>query len=119
MVHGHFAFSTLQARYPNHQYMTLLREPYSRILSHWLYWRMQRNDELAGWGEWGTNHVRLARQPLAQFLGNATLACQIDNLRTRMLLWPHPNIPDNSFIDERDDEVLISTALARLGSSAW
>lgn len=114
MVHGHFAFSTLQSRYPNYQFMTFLREPYSRILSHWLYWRTQRDDELAGWGDWGTDYVRLARQPLAQFLVDATLAGQIDNLCTRMLLWPHPNIPDSGFIDERHDEVLISTALARL-----
>ena len=38
-IGGHFSASTLFEAFPTAQYMTVLREPKSRLLSNWLYWR--------------------------------------------------------------------------------
>jgi hypothetical protein len=37
----------------------------------------------------------------------------------RMLLWPHPDIPDGDFIDPRADRRLVDAALARLEGFAF
>jgi hypothetical protein len=113
LVTGHFALSTLLAAYPTAQRVTFLREPFSRLLSHWLYWRQHTDEDLLLWGEWA-DRVREARKPLAAFLNDSALACTTDNLMLRMLLWPHPLIPMDRFIDPRNDEQLVSDALARL-----
>lgn len=57
---------------------------------------------------------RLTRRPLAEFLNQSEAACQTDNVYARRLLWPHPLIPDNGFIDSASDECLASEAIARL-----
>ena len=57
---------------------------------------------------------RLARRPLAEFLNHSEAACQTDNVFVRRLLWPHPLIPDDGFIDSASDERLVSEAAARL-----
>lgn len=112
-VCGHMALSTLRQAYPAAQFITILREPTSRLLSHWLYWRQASGASLSSWGPWG-DRMRYARQPLATFLDEALIACQTDNLTLRMLLWPHPLIPPDAFIDPANDETLIAEALARL-----
>ena len=112
-VAGHMALSTLQQAYPSARRLTLLREPVARLLSHWLYWRQHTEADLDGWGKWA-DRVMLARSPLEVFLRDATLACQTDNMMLRMMLWPHPQIRGDRFIDPADDEKLVREALARL-----
>jgi hypothetical protein len=112
-VCGHMALSTLRQAYPAAQFITILREPTSRLLSHWLYWRQASGASLSSWGPWG-DRMRYARQPLASFLDQPLIACQTDNLAVRMLLWPHPLIPVDAFIDPANDETLVAEALARL-----
>jgi hypothetical protein len=112
-VAAHMAVSTIMRAYPRAQYVTVLREPHSRILSHWLYWRTQSDDSLKAWGEWG-DFVRRARRPLAEFLSCRDVACHVDNLCVRMLLWPHRLIPNDDFIATRDDDILLEEATARL-----
>jgi hypothetical protein len=112
-VSGHFAFSTLWGAYPLARRLTLLREPCSRLLSHWLFWRQHTDMDLAVWGGWA-DHVRKSRQPLVEFLSDPLLACQTDNLTLRMLLWPHPLLPTDRFIDPVNDQRLVHEALARL-----
>lgn len=48
LVARHFAISTLIDAYPNGQYVTILREPMSRVLSHWLYWRQLSDEAMLG-----------------------------------------------------------------------
>jgi hypothetical protein len=48
------------------------------------------------------------------FLAEPRLACQTDNLALRMLLWPHPFLPEAEFIDPIHGERLVHTAMARL-----
>jgi hypothetical protein len=113
LVHGHVAFSTLRDVYPYAQRLTLLREPCSRLLSHWLFWRQHTDAELAVWGTWADS-VRKARQSLTDFLSDPLLAYQTDNLMLRMLLWPHPLVPVDQFIDPANDKRLLRKATAHL-----
>ena len=113
LISGHIAYSSLRQRFPGAQFVTVLREPISRLLSHWLYWRGQSDEELAPWGPWA-DRVRLSRMPLTAFLSSRLLACQLDNLVIRMLLWPHRLIPIDDFIDRRHDRRLLAEARERL-----
>jgi hypothetical protein len=113
LIAGHLAHSTLSAAYPLAQRITLLREPITRLMSHWLYWRHLTDQNLTPLGKWG-DLVRRARTPLANFLDENLLAVQIDNLVVRMLLWPHPLIEATQFIDPRHDSRLVREAMARL-----
>jgi hypothetical protein len=63
--------------------------------------------------------VRLTRQPLIEFLNHPEAACHTDNIAVRMLLRPHPLIPDDGFIDSASDERLVSEAAARLKAFAF
>lgn len=118
LVSGHFSYSTITRSRPQAQLMTVLREPRARILSHWMFWRAQSDQNLQGWGGW-SEIVRLARLPLLQFLNRGEVACQVDNATVRMLLWPHPLIPDDGFIHVSSDERLIIEAAARLKRFAF
>jgi predicted nuclease with TOPRIM domain len=112
-VFGQIAYSTLIQGRPTARLMTVLREPRSRILSLWMYWRSFSDEDDAIAGAWGRVR-RLTRQPLAEFLNHPEAACQTDNVYVRRLLWPHPLIPDDGFIDSASDERLTSEAAARL-----
>lgn len=112
-VYGQFAYSTIVQSRPAARLMTVLREPRTRLLSLWLYWRSFSDDDHAAAGAWGRVQ-RLTRQPLAEFLNHPEAACQTDNVYVRRLLSPHPLIPDDGFIDSAADERLASEAVARL-----
>jgi len=113
MVAGHISLSTLRAVYPAGRMMTVLRDPMSRLLSHWLFWRQQSDEALRPVGGWA-DYVRKSREPLADFLGDPSIAFQTDNLALRMLLWPHRLIAADAFIDPADDEALVWEATKRL-----
>jgi hypothetical protein len=117
-VSGHFSFSTLQQRYATAQYITVLREPVSRTLSHWLYWRTHSDDQLRPWGDWA-ELVKRSRGTLVDFLSRPELAFQIDNLYVRMLLWPNRLISNDDFIAESNDNILVNKAIARLKQFAY
>jgi hypothetical protein len=115
---GHLAFSTLRAFCPAANFMTVLREPRSRVLSHWIYWRTLSDEHLALWGAWAA-HTRRSHLPLAAFLGCPDIACQTDNLIVRMLLWPHLLIPVDDFIPEDNDQALVAAASSALTRFAF
>jgi hypothetical protein len=112
-VAGHLSPSTTRARFAELRQLTLLREPRTRIVSHWLYWRAQTNLSMRGWGDW-VAYVKLARASLGYFLDDPDAAFATDNVITRFLVWPHPVIPDDDFIDEAHDQELVELALATL-----
>jgi hypothetical protein len=117
-VTGHIARSTLSARRPRVQLLTVLREPRSRLLSHWLFWRGLTDEQLLGWGRWA-DVIRIARRPLADFLADPAAAGNTDNMAVRMLVWPHPDIPADGFIDRGADRRIVSAALEAVGSFAF
>jgi hypothetical protein len=118
LIAGHISFTTLQTAYPAAQIMTVLREPWSRLLSHWLFWRQHTDAMLAGLGSWA-DLVRWSRRPLAEFLNEPRLGPAIDNVALRMLLWPHPLLPEAGFIAPEHDETLLTAAMERLGRCSF
>lgn len=117
-VHGHLSLSTTLARYPDAQFMTVLREPVSRLLSHHRYWQSRTPAMMQGWGRWA-HVVHRADQALEVFLRDPWAACQTDNMTLRMLSWPHTLIPEHGFIDPRHDAALLEAALVRLDGIDW
>lgn len=117
-VAAHMSFVTLSRGFPEGRLLTLLREPVSRLLSLWLFWRSHTDEQLRDWGQWG-NRVRRGRSPLVDFLRAREVACQTDNQLLRMLLWPHHLVPRDDFIDARHDAILIQIAVGRLARFAF
>jgi hypothetical protein len=117
-IFGHITFSLLRQRYGSINYLTVLREPVSRLLSHWLFWRTITDVYLARFGAWA-DYLRLARRPLKEFLSCQELACQTDNLSVRLLLGSHRLIPGDDFIDCRDDDILVDGAIVALKQFAF
>lgn len=117
-VAGHFAHSTLRQAYPRGQLMTVLREPVTRLMSLWMFWRQAMGTDLSGIGLWA-DYVRLAGQPLGTFLAEPRIAAQTDNGTLRQLLWPHPRIPRSGFIAPADDRSLLRLARQRLADFAF
>jgi hypothetical protein len=113
LVRAHMALSTLRAAYQGARFMTVLREPVCRLLSHYVFWRGFTAEQDAAWGGWAA-YSGLARGPLEDFLADGNIACQIDNVATRLLLWPNVLIPEAAMIDPRHDEALIEQARVRL-----
>lgn len=118
LILGHFSYRTLRQARPNGQIISVLREPISRLLSHWLFWRQHTEDMLVPVGDWA-NFVRLSRRPLAGFLDEPTIAPQTDNASLRMLLGDHPLLRPDRFIAEDADTVLLAAAEMRLDALAF
>jgi hypothetical protein len=117
-ITGHVSFSSFRQRYPTAQYVTFFREPITRIVSFWLFWRSWTDEQLRNWGEFG-KLVALARNPLEHFLAQKQLGVQFDNLYVRMLLWPHPLLPEDDLIDPRHDGELLRDATKRLSRFSY
>jgi len=115
LIIGHIARSSLSIAYPSHSIVTIIREPKSRLLSNWLFWRSNSDEQLIPWGEWG-GYVKIARQPFLNFLTDPRIASHTDNLFLRMLLWPHPKILGGSFLPPETDAELLAAARNALGS---
>ena len=118
LIAGHFSYATLRAAYPTGQLATVLRDPFVRLMSLWLFWRRHTDAHLTGLGSWAES-VRLARLPLGVFLGQTRIAAQTDNVAVRMLVWPHVLAPASAFIDPAHDRQLLEAARARLADFAF
>lgn len=111
VVSGHFSLSTLLQVTDPSGIATVLREPRTRVLSHWAYWRcsamvrrlLQRFPP-----------VRHAQRPLAEFLSEPSVAPVTDNLICRMILGDHALIPNVGFIANRDLEAVAAATIAQL-----
>jgi hypothetical protein len=115
VIRAHMSLTTLRAAYPHGRFMTVLREPACRILSHFVFWRGFSGQQAKPWGGWAAVMAE-AGGKLAAFLASPRAACQIDNVATRLLLWPHCDVPDAGMIDPAHDAALIAAAIARLDS---
>jgi hypothetical protein len=110
---GHVAPSTILTYAPDSRLMTCLRIPQTRLLSHYTYWRSYDDAQLATFGGWG-KMIATSQRDLASFLSEPAIACQTDNLITRMLLWPRADIPADNFIDPSHDEIILGAAHAMI-----
>lgn len=113
LIAGHFSLTTIQQRYPSAAVLMVLREPLSRLLSHWTFWRSEAEKRQAAWGTW-TERLAAARHSFAGFLTDPRIACQTDNVAARLLLWPHQLIPADGFIAPEHDAALLAEASERL-----
>lgn len=110
---GHIAFSNIKKSYNNAHVFTIIRNPFSRILSLWTFWRSKPDGLESDIGTYAEN-VYLSRRSLESFLRNTSIAAQTDNVVARMLLWPHSLVPDDDFIDDRHLAEIVSLSLSRL-----
>ncbi len=116
-VAGHNALSSLQSHYPHGQIITFFREPFVRLFSQWLFWRSLPPHDIARWGGW-QDYIKVSHGSLRDYLLNPINAPQNDNIYVRMLLWPHPLIQANAFIEECHYSQLVEEALVKIGTLA-
>lgn len=116
-VSGHIAPSTTRARFPGADHLTVLRAARTRLLSTWLFSRAHTDLMLRRWGSYA-DWIRAARGSLSSYVDNPLIAPHTDNAMTRQLLWPHPALPDQGFIDPADDDALVEQALSVLDGFA-
>lgn len=112
---GHFSLSTIDARMPSARRMTIMREPFSRLLSHWIFWR-SGNATAEDRNDW-VRRLSSAHGPLLDFLNEPKVSCQTDNVFARMLLWP--DVPTDEFLEASDDDRVLSLCLERLERFAF
>ena len=117
-VSGHVSATTTFAQLPAAQHLLVLREPRSRLLSHWAYWRTRPPRHMASWGEWGAAAVRSVRT-FESFLADDSVLAQTDNVATRMLLWGHRRLPDAARIPRGADRKLGRAALRVLDTYTY
>ena len=117
-VAGHVSLSGLRRKYAESQLVTFLREPISRLISHWLFFRGLQSEVLDSWEPF-SSIIRISHDTLQRFLSNPRIASQTDNLYVRMLLWPHPLIPDDDFISSSSDNKLLEEATLKLSQFSY
>jgi hypothetical protein len=113
-IGGHISLSTLLDAFPDAQLVTILREPVCRLLSNWVFHRTVPEDAYEGWSLQWKARCSLLLGPLKQFLKDQNNAHFTDNLALRMLLRPHPLVPEDGPILEEHDSELIQEAVDRL-----
>ncbi|HUS43303.1 MAG TPA: hypothetical protein VMY16_11610 [Ilumatobacteraceae bacterium] len=117
VVIGHFNAGSLRVGRDADDIAVLLREPRARLLSLYTFWRSWTEAEHASWGSYDASR-RAASRTWAEFLHDAAIAPQIDNVVARLVLGPHPLVPVDGFIpaaavDQVAEEAL--EALEQLG----
>lgn len=110
VVSGHFSLPTLLQITDPLSISTVLREPRTRLLSLYAYWRVPGIHDL--WSPYRTaDH---AQRPLGEFLSQPRIASVIDNQICRMLLYGDERLPESSFTAESDIESIAADAVAQL-----
>jgi hypothetical protein len=78
VVFGHYSASSLMAAGCG-SLAIQVREPRTRVLSLYRFWRSQDPAERDSWGVWGRDLVSCADLPLGQFLAGQTVWPAVDN----------------------------------------
>ncbi len=109
-VSGHFSLPTLLRISDAPSIATVLREPRSRLLSLFMYWRIPGiSDLLAPY-----RASEYAHRPLSEFLSTSLLAPAIDNQVCRMLLHGDRRLPPSAFAVQADIDSIARDAIERL-----
>jgi hypothetical protein len=109
-VSGHFSLTTLLQIASASSITTVLREPRTRLLSLYLYWRTPGIGD--PWAPYRASEH--AQRPLSEFLSEPRLAPAVDNQMCRMLLHGDPRLPELGFAAQSDVEAIASDAIDRL-----
>ncbi len=113
VVMGHFGVASLAPHFDADEMMTVLREPRTRLLSHYTFWRGWSTERHADWDPYDASR-RAVTASWGDYLTDPSIASQTDNLAARMLLTPHPLIPVDGFIEPSDEDELVEAASALL-----
>ena len=112
-VTGHLSPGTTMARFPDADHITTLRNPRLRVVSQWIHSRSLSELDLRHWG--GLSEAfRVGRLPFLEYLQHEMIAPNVDSTITRFLVWPHPLLRRDRFIEERHDDELLAVAIDRL-----
>lgn len=113
VVRGHFDARSLRAGRGDDDIAVLLREPRTRLLSLYTYWRSWTEAEHASWGNYDASR-HAVRLGWVDFLHDTSIAPQIDNVAARLVLGPHPLVPLDGFVAEAHVAEVTDDALAAL-----
>lgn len=109
-IAGHFCLGNLLKLTDARSICTILREPRTRLLSFYMYWRIPDIGEL-----WTPYRPELhALRPLREFLAEPYLAPVIDNQLCRLLLREDPRLPPQGFASPSDVRSIAADAIERL-----
>ena len=111
LLTGHFALDTI-LDYDPEIIITILREPRSRILSHYFFWRSLPLEVAMSWLPYSVS-MYAKTQSFEEFIGNNKVADQIDNLLCRQIADQNL-IPKERYIREDEDECIIQNCLERI-----
>ena len=115
---GHYALSTMLAGFDPADIVMLLREPRTRLLSHYEYWRglpVNLRDTNSTW-----SIIEYARElDFDEWLVDRRSAYQTDNVVLRTLLDGHPAIPEDDFIAPEQLAELTPFAVRAARSLGW
>ena len=109
VVMGHFGVASLRPHFDAAEMMTVLREPRTRLLSLYTFWRGWTPERHADWDPYDASR-RAVTASWGEFLTDTSIAGQTDNVVARMLLSPHPSIPRDGFIEPADDDSIVDEA---------
>ena len=115
-MEGHWSLPTILAGFDPEDVACILREPRSRYLSQYTFWRSWGDDQHAVWDPFDASLY--SRRTLGEYASSAEIACISDNLATRLILGPHSLIPtDGPIRPEHIDTVArhACTQLDRIG----
>jgi len=113
VVMGHFSVASFNPHFDATEMMTVLREPRTRLLSLYTFWRGWTAERHADWDPYDASR-RAVTASWSAFLSDPSIASQTDNVVARMLLAPHPKIPRDGFIAPTDEDEIVETACALL-----
>lgn len=113
VVMGHFGISSFAPHFAANEMMTVLREPRTRLLSHYTFWRGWSAERHADWAPYAASR-RAVDATWEEFLTDPSIASQTDNIAIRMLLSPHRLIPADDVIAPTDHDELTGEGIAWL-----
>jgi len=70
VIHGHFQAKKYNDKFPNAAYVTWLRDPVERIISHYLYWQRSRIPGEPLWEQFTTQQTSLEQFAQLKFVRN-------------------------------------------------
>lgn len=108
---GHFVLDTI-LDYEPEIIITILREPRSRILSHYFFWRSVPIEVAMSWLPYSVS-MYAKTQSFEKFIENSEVADQIDNLLCRQIA-DQKLIPQGRYIREDEDECIIQSCFKKI-----
>lgn len=111
-MEGHWTLPTMASVLAPDDIVCVLREPRTRFLSHYTFWRGWPDSMHELWQPYdGAMYAQLS---LSDYCREPKIAHQADNLVTRLILGPHPLAPNDAHIRVDDIDAVADEACRRL-----